>query len=258
MDSYQRNKLKTAVDIFRQIENWPTAFAMRLQQKRPGLRLLAFRNGLNVVCRGGTNDWAVIHELYFKGVYNRAMTYLKELPGQPQILDLGANIGLFSLMAAAAHANAEIHAYEPGPPNYRLLEMNRLANPALAKRIHPNQEAVGAETRQAEWFFDNQNPAGSGLYGQGGEKYPVQIRAFTEVIQAVEDEIALAKIDIEGAEYEVLASTPAESWRRIRAISLEVHHDPSRKSSPEEFLKKMRGLGFQVEEENVINYFLHR
>jgi FkbM family methyltransferase len=258
MDIYKRNKIKTAVDIFRQIENWPTAFAMRLQRERRGLRLLSFRNGLNVVCRSGTNDWGVIHELYFKGIYNRAMAFLKDIPGRPVILDLGANIGLFSLMAAATHAKAEIHAYEPGPPNYRLFEINCLANPALEKRIHLNKEAIGGKTTRAEWIFSDQNPAGSGFYTKDGERYQVQIRAFADVINALPGEIALAKIDIEGTEYDLLANTSAETWRRIQAISLEVHGDPSKKCSPGEFLRKMSGFGFKIEEENVVNYFLHR
>lgn len=106
MSSYRRNKLKTALDIYRQIENWPTGLALRLHKKRRGLRLLSFRNGLQVVCRGGTEDWTVIHELYFKGIYNQAMAYLPSMPGRPVGFDLGANIGLFSLMAAATHPAA--------------------------------------------------------------------------------------------------------------------------------------------------------
>ena len=220
--------------------------------------MLCFRNGLNIVCRGGTNDWGVVHELYFKGVYNRAMSYVRGLPGRPVILDFGANIGLFSLMVAVTHAGAEIHAYEPGPPNFRLLEINRLANAALEKRIHLHNQAVGAETRVAEWIFDDQNPAASGFYGQTGDRFPVPIRAFSEIIQALPGEIALVKIDIEGAEYELLAGTPPETWQRIQAVSIEIHDDPKKLGSPENFLRTLRGLGFKVEEENVINYFLHR
>jgi len=40
-----------------------------------------------------------VHELYFAGSYGRAMQFLKNLPGEPVVLDLGGNIGLFSLLA---------------------------------------------------------------------------------------------------------------------------------------------------------------
>ncbi len=258
MAEYKRNKIKTAWQIIQEIENWPTAFGMRLRQKRPGLRLLNFRNGLNIACRGGTRDWDVVHELYFAGGYGRAMNFLKNLPGEPVVLDLGGNIGLFSLLAAQTHPAALVYAYEPGPPNYRMFEMNCLANPGPSKRIHLCKEAVAGQTRIAEWLFDEQNPGGSGLFGRDGIKYQVQIRAFAEVLGSVANDIALVKIDIEGAEYEVLQSTPPELWKRIQAISLELHDSPDGKISQADFIKRMGGLGFKVEQETVISFFLHR
>ncbi len=258
MAEYKRNKIKTAWQIIQEIENWPAAFGMRLRQKRPGLRLLNFRNGLNIACRGGTRDWDVVHELYFAGGYGRAMNFLKNLPGEPVVLDLGGNIGLFSLLAAQTHPAALVYAYEPGPPNYRMFEMNCLANPGLLKRIHLCKEAVAGQTRIAEWLFDEQNPGGSGLFGRDGIKYQVQIRAFAEVLDSVANDIALVKIDIEGAEYEVLQSTPPELWKRIQAISLELHDSPDGKISQADFIKRMGGLGFKVEQETVISFFLHR
>ncbi len=258
MQEYRRNKLKTAWDIFRRIENWPTAFEMKLRRHQRGLALLNFRNGLSVVCRGRTLDWRVVHELLFAGSYARALDFLKNLPGKPVVLDLGGNIGLFSLLAASTHPAAEIFAYEPGPPNYRLFEMNCLANAALAERIHLCKEAVAGQTRRTEWIFDSNNPGGSGLFATNGQKFGVQIRAFAEVVNSLPATIDLAKIDIEGAEFELMAATPPEVWRRIGAVSLELHDDPENKMSREEFMKRMASYGFKIEEEKVCSYFLHR
>ena len=256
--TYKRNKLKTAWDITQRIQNWPTAFGLRVFRHRPGLRMLNLRNGLNIVCRGGTRDWDVIHELLFAGGYGRAMEYLKRQSGQPTVLDLGGNIGLFSLLAASSHTSAKVVAFEPGPPNFRLFEINRLANPSLGGRIELRKEAVAGHTRTTEWSFDELNPGGSGLYAVGGAKFPVQIRAFAEAMASISGQVALAKIDIEGAEFELLAETPAEVWQRIDAISLELHDDPAGKTSQAEFIKVMAGHGFRVEEESVCSYFLHR
>lgn len=258
MQEYRSNKIRTAAEIVRRIENWPAAFAMRLSRRRPGLRLLNFRNGLNVLCRGATRDWDVVHELFFAGSYRRAMDYLRELAGSPLVLDLGGNIGLFGLLSASSHPRCEVISFEPGPPNYRLFEMNRLANPALAERIELRKQAVGGKARATEWFFDEQNPGGSGLFTREGKRYPVQIAAFSEVVEKLSREVALAKIDIEGAEYEILAATPAESWQRMRAISIEVHDDPEKKVSRDDFLGRFRNLGFKIEPETVCSYFLHR
>src|SRR5438876_8620019 len=113
------NKFRTAWQIINRIENWPTAFDLRIRRRRPGLKLLCFRDGLNIVCRSGTRDWSVIHELLFAGGYGRGLKYLQGIEGNPVVLDLGGNIGVFSLLAASRQPRSVIYAYEPGPPNYR-------------------------------------------------------------------------------------------------------------------------------------------
>lgn len=256
MREYRSNKVKTATEIVSRIENWPTAFDMRMNREKPGLRLLRFRDGLNIVCRGATRDWDVIHELFFAGSYDRAMSYLRSQSGSPTVLDLGGNIGLFSLLAARSHPQAEIFAFEPGPPNFRLFEMNRLANASLGERIHLSKEAVAGEAREVEWFFDEANPGGSGLFATQGRKFAVQMRTFAEAVPP--GAVALAKIDIEGAEFDLLEKTPADVWQRIGALSLELHDDPRGRTSQPAFLDRMKSFGFKIEEESVCTFFLHR
>jgi FkbM family methyltransferase len=213
---------------------------------------------LNVVCRGGTRDWDIVHELFFAGSYSRAAEYIRLAPGEPQILDLGGNIGLFALLMARANQNCHVTSFEPGPPNSRLFEMNRLANPQLTQRISLRKQAVGGQTRSTEWFFDEKNPGGSGLFNREGQRYDVEIVSFADVISSMPSRIALAKIDIEGAEYEVLANTPPDVWKKIDAISLELHDPPAGPVSQAEFLSQMVKHGFSVQEETVCSYFLHR
>jgi FkbM family methyltransferase len=256
--NYRRNKLRTIIEIVRRIENWPTAIALRLFRRRPGLRLLAFRQGINIACRRETRDWDVIHELFFAGSYRRAFQYLRKQSDTPSVLDIGGNIGLFSLLAASFHAKARVISFEPGPPNYNLFEINLLANPSLKDRIELRKKAVGGIARLTEWFFDQENPGGSGLFSKEGPRYPVEIVSFANLIRSMPEPAALVKIDIEGAEYEILRNTPAETWQRIRAISLELHDDPEQKMSQSEFLGRLESYGFQIEPEFVCSYFLSR
>jgi FkbM family methyltransferase len=258
MAEYRHNRLLTALDIVCQIENWPIAWGMRLNRRREGLRLLHFRNGLDVVCRGGSRDWDVIHELFFAQSYGGAIEYLSAVSKSGIVLDLGGNIGLFSLLAARSNQSATIHVFEPGPPNLRILEMNRLANPSLGERIQVHPEAVSGETKSAKWFFDQSNPGGSSLFGHGDSGIDVRIRSFPDVIGALPDPISLVKIDIEGAEYDIVEKTPSEIWERIPAISLELHDDPRGEMSNDEFLSRMKEFGYKAEPERVCSFFLTR
>jgi FkbM family methyltransferase len=255
---YRRNKIKTSLDIIRRIDNWPSAIDMRLRRQRRGLRLLNFREGLSVVCRGGSRDWDVIHELLFAGSYAHAMGRIKTARHSPTVIDLGGNIGLFSLLTATQRHDITVHAFEPGPPNYRLFEMNLLANPVLAERIHLHREAVGGASATVNWFFDENNPGGSSLYGTSGKSFPVTIRAFTDVVASIGGEIDLAKIDIEGAEFDLIRNTPPLLWEKISAISLELHDDPAGQMTQPQFLERMNSFGYSIEEESVCTYFLER
>jgi FkbM family methyltransferase len=255
---YKHNKLATALDIARRIENWPTAWAMRISRKREGLRLLRLRDGLNLVCRGGTRDWDVIHELVFAGSYERAFEYLSILHEKMIVIDLGGNIGLFSLLAARHAPSAAIHVFEPGPPNLRILEMNLLANPQLGERIHVRPEAVAGREGSAKWFFDHQNPGGSSLFGKSDGGTEITVRSLAQVVTELKERISLLKIDIEGAEYEMIEQTPPEIWQLIPAISLELHNDPNRRMSNDQFLDRMSGFGYGIERERVCSFFLTR
>ena len=258
MQPYGRNKFKTTLDIVRRIDNWPAAVGMRLRQHKPGLQLLRFRDDLNVICRGRSRDWDVIHELLFMNSYARALKAIREAKAPVTVIDLGGNIGLFSLLAARQRPDVTIHAFEPGPPNYRIFEMNLLANPSLGERIHLHREAVGGANNTVTWFFDEQNPGGSSLYGTSGQPFTVKIRSFEDVLSSLPGPIGLVKIDIEGAEFELLEKTPAKAWSGISNIAFELHDDPRRRMTREQFLERIKSLGFIGEGESVSTNFLRR
>ena len=258
MSSYRNSNLKTAWEIIQKVENWPTAWGLRIFRKSAGVRLLRLRTGLQMVCRGNSRDWDVFHELFFAGGYGAALRFLADQPDEPIVIDLGGNIGLFALLASQSHPMAKVFSYEPGPPNARFFEINRLLNPRLLDRIFLTQAAVGANSRTEDWYFDEMNPGGSGFFAGGNLKFSVPVQAFSQIIESLGKPVDLVKIDIEGAEYELFLESPPQCWERVRAISLELHDDPKSRISRSSFLDLIRQLGFQVKEESVVSLFLHR
>jgi FkbM family methyltransferase len=260
---YTKNKLRTFFELIKSIRNWPDALELRLWQSRRRLRLLEFRNGINVVLRGGTNEWAILHELFFAGGYAAALNWLSARPeAKPCVLDLGGNIGLFALLAARNNPLAKIISFEPGPPNCQMLRMNLLANPDLARQIELREEAVAGTSGEAIWNFHPDDPSGSSLVGGKGDSssnaIKVKLVSFAECVAQAAGDVVLVKMDIEGAEWDVLAKTPPEAWARVQAVALEVHEAGSGGRSQDDFLNEMKRLGFQVETETSCTYFLHR
>ena len=86
-----------------------------------------------------------------------------------------------------------------------------------------------------------------------GEAFPCAVRTVSSMIRALKTQrIDLLKIDVEGAEMDVLAGIEEEHWPAIRMISMEVA--PANKVGLSELCDRLRGLGFlQVAIEGVLD-----
>jgi FkbM family methyltransferase len=251
-------RASTITQVIRRVENWPEVFSLKSGLGTRELSLISFRNGLKVACRRKSCDWDIVRGLLLTGGYQRSTAYLKEGHGEATVLDLGGNIGCFSLLAAVQSPLSRVRAYEPGSPNIRMFKLNCLLNPEVASRVELYEEAVGGTTRQAIWQFDATNPGGSSLYGRGSDGEAIQVRSFTEIVDSIRGPITLAKIDVEGSEFEMLEATPAEIWKRIPALTIEVHDDPSGRRTQQEARSHLESLGYRVEADDEFAWFCYR
>jgi FkbM family methyltransferase len=126
------------------------------------------------------------------------------------VVDGGANIGLFSLFAHATFPDASLTCYEPDKDNLVQLGKNLQAN-KIAAEIIP--KALWSKT--ADLFF-HPCESYSGLVNEDPSPYPIAC-----TLPAVPDRCWL-KMDIEGAEYEVLPAL-LKDGRRPEIISMEIH-----------------------------------
>ena len=133
-----------------------------------------------------------------------------------RFIDFGAYAGFTSLYAASA--GATVRAFEPTPANRALLVANLAANPALAQRIQVFGHGIGACDAEVPVFSKGTTDSGTSVF-QDVERGAV-LRARPEAVirlrsaEAVLREsglnaATLLKIDIEGAEYEVLPAIAA-------------------------------------------------
>lgn len=244
--------------VIRKVENWPEVVSLKLALGRRDLTFVSFRDGVQIACRRRSCDWDVIREIFIEDGYGSSFEYLSRVAGPATVLDLGANIGCFSLRAAATNPLLEVCAYEPGPPNAHLFRMNCLANPELASRVRLHEEAAGGDTRRAEWSYNADNPGGSSLFGGHALRTEVQIRAFGDIVRSIPEPIALVKIDIEGAEYELIEETPEEAWAGIPAVTVEMHPDPRGRTDGEGLRRCLEALGYSGRPDGRYATLFHR
>ncbi len=250
--------MRTFLRMAYEIRNWlPVALTrMGWLSARPH-RFIDFRRGCRIAFRGN-GDWVTVYELFLGDTYQDLFQALRRHREGGVVLDLGGNIGCFALRVAEESPSLRVISFEPGPPNARLFEASLAANPEAARRIELRMEAVGGEEGEANWFFEEENHGASSLHTGKGVPYRVKVSSLARIIGELREPVAAIKIDIEGAEYELLERTPPEVWDKIDLIALELHQDPSGRTDPNGFLGRMQDLGYAVRADSSSSYFLTR
>lgn len=155
---------------------------------------------------------------------------LDGLGGEPPgvFVDIGANIGWFSLQVAHSGKVARVVAVEPDAGNHALLQENIRRN-GLGERIDAIACAAGAETGLARLHrYKASNLGRHSLvadHGHGGNWVVVEaIDTLLARLGLGEAPIAAVKIDVEGYEPMVLAGA-RDALRRTRALLVELSPD---------------------------------
>ncbi len=180
-------------------------------------------------------DIFILHEVLSQSPYIHP-----EMVQEPPrcIIDLGAHIGLATLLFKAKFPDAEVHCYEPDPENFTLLRSNTAGLP----KVFLHQEAVGVQKSEAVLYIPIGRHSASSLRRPPGAEQVhevlCQVKPLDEILAEVGRPADLVKFDIEGVEYEVFsASRSVHHVRWIvgemkamppeieRFIALFPHHD---------------------------------
>ncbi|HMS27511.1 MAG TPA: FkbM family methyltransferase [Burkholderiaceae bacterium] len=144
------------------------------------------------------------------------------------ILDVGANIGLFSLLLASKAKGIDVHAFEPIELNAHLIAISKQIN--CLNNITINQSCVGDTDGTVE-FSVSSDSAYSSIIDSGRKKESAKIicpicRLDTYVQAANIQKIDFVKIDVEGAEKLVLTGAHAiltEHKLRPKILMIELY-----------------------------------
>ncbi|MEX2684831.1 MAG: FkbM family methyltransferase [Candidatus Sigynarchaeota archaeon] len=201
----------------------------------------------------------IYKEIYEENVYLRAGLDVE--PGNV-VVDIGGNVGLFSMFILEKVPRIRLVAIEPVPLIFEALQANlqkfqppqatvTLLNIGLAEKEKTAElqfyPRVPSDSTATPFDFDFQVKAFAAKHGTGiGRVIPARARAwvaakmlrffyspvpvtckmktFSQVIADLQlGRIDLVKIDAENAEREVLAGIADEDWEKIQQLSIEVH-----------------------------------
>jgi len=156
------------------------------------------------------------------------------------VVDVGANIGVFSLMMAKLMPESEIHAFEPHPKIFKFLAKNIELNGAS---IFIHNVALGSKS--AKVFISNKHA------DDMNQIIAVPTRSRTETSMTTLDalfrdnDISLLKIDVEGMEKEILLGA-LNTLERVQNLIIEVDAENYRQfgTTIEEVIEILKNLDF--------------
>jgi FkbM family methyltransferase len=169
------------------------------------------------------------------------------------ILDIGGNIGLFSLYIQD-RAKA-VYTLEPTPAHFSILKTLTSNYP----NIHPLNIALHNEDATIDFYISENNSTMNSTVNQYGKKIPVTGKTLHSIISDLNlSKVDFVKCDIEGSEMAALTNETISAVKDIVSVwSIEVHAtDPN--IHPEVSINRNRDHIMQILKKNGYNAFKHR
>ncbi|HYP39565.1 MAG TPA: FkbM family methyltransferase [Chloroflexia bacterium] len=172
-----------------------------------------------------------------------------ELKEGDVVLDIGANIGYYTILAARrVGPSGRVFAFEPDPRNFSLLQKNLRTNGCT--NVHVARKAVSDFTGTIRLYLDKLNKGDHAIYDVGGRQ-SIEVGAvrLDDYFSNYGGKIDLIKIDVQGAEGKVLRGMHGllERNKQVRIITEFWPHRLAECGTPsEEFVGTLTAHGFTL------------
>lgn len=218
------NKIKYLLNIYSNYQNWLYIITCRVRNK--SINKVVLRSG--VIVEGGVKSLVIdiVDEIFIREVY--CPPFLKLNP-HDVVVDIGANIGVFSLYSKL-HGASRIVSVEPLDTNVKLINNNFRIN----KFSLPEIANIAISEKESEinlYLYGHDSHAM--LFKSDSEKNETDykkvrgIRLSTLLKKYNLSRIDFMKIDCEGAEGYIIKNSNKNNWKNIKKIAIEYHNNVS-------------------------------
>jgi len=189
-------------------------------------------------------------ENFFDAVYFKGFPQGKlESMELQTVIDIGANVGFFSLSVFADYPEAKVYAFEPHPYNFKLLNERKEVFAQLDWEVF-NTAVAGEEgtiTLNASTLDGFATMAS--IHANASNVESVEVEAL-DLAQAMQihniNQVDLLKLDCEGAEYPILYNAPDETFQKIKSICIETHQTEEQDHNQSALHQFIKEKGYQT------------
>jgi len=180
----------------------------------------------------------VNHEIYGACVYDR----YRPIRSGDVVLDVGAHVGIFTVRAARKAREGLVVAVEPHPRNFRLLTYNLRLNGL--RNVLPFNLALSRSSRPIRLHLAGLSVMHSTALARSGRWLTVEARTMDELVADLGlERVDFVKVDVEGAELDVLMGAVKTLRRHEPFLAVACYHTPGEHITVGRFLSR---LGFHV------------
>ena len=235
-------KVRQYFKLIKKVRNWP-AYLVFKSGGTKGPFNIKLTNGIQLTAT--RRSLGPFKECMLQEVCMHKMSPIEN--ANPVIIDIGANMGFFSLSVSLKYPNAKIYAIEPMPFCHQSL--NRLKD--HIPHLHVSESAIS--DKQGELILYLEREGGfttmASMYKKEKDKFTHKVRSVRLEDYLNENDISyidLLKLDCEGAEYPILFNLSDNVFERLDQIVCETHHVPIEEYNMWNLSELIQSKGFDV------------
>jgi len=215
---------------------------------------------LSVIDHRKADTRYVYNEVFVSQIYHHSEMRLSK---EPVIMDVGANIGIYTIWAQRQYKPKAIYCYEASPLTFACLKDNvqRVAgghstdiyaiNSAIARS--DGQRLLLHQSTKASAISTLLEPTNVGWIGEAFKRHELETHMVTTSTVSTEMEknqltvVDILKIDVEGYFFEVLKGVKADDYPKIRNIVLEADYLPETGINADDVDDLLKSNGYRTD-----------
>lgn len=238
-----KSKINGIREIWRFDNRWQLILS-RLFFPKERINIYRYK-GLEILEDHAAGDANGAREVLTTEMYRRFLPQMN-LPAEINVLDLGTNNGGFPLLLKSEKIEIKkLACVEFNPKTFSRMRFNIERN--FDCEFTLLNAAICGENREIEIALKSGDSTDRSIYDvqTDGKKYRLQGLTFDEIYRRIFDgeTIDLCKMDVEGAEFEIVEGGECERLKNCKYLLIEIHHNEKRDRNF--VLQKLDALGFK-------------
>ena len=234
-------KFKIFFRTIQLFKNWWLYPIVYLKLTKKPTVVFETKNGTKIMIRVDSTDLMALTHVWLIKEYAK---HEIEINKTDTVIDVGAHIGLFSLLASQYCTDGKIYAFEPIKENYKILESNvQLNNLSNIK----TENCAISKSNSKITIYQSDDESGHSKFIQTDNPIEVTSKSLNDFFKEKDlKKCNLLKLDCEGSEYEIIEGLEDSNFEKIEKMIIEYHLADTNPEMLENLKNKLKLFSYKI------------